>query len=55
MGIFGWYISGKLQNNKTIPKDQMALYNKLVPIFKIIDLMLLKRVGLSVISVGLKK
>jgi hypothetical protein len=54
MGIPGWYISGKLQKNKTIPKSQMSLYNKLVPIFKLIDKIVLNRVGLSVISVGRK-
>lgn len=34
MGIPGWYISGKLQKNKTIPKSQMSLYNTFVPIFE---------------------
>lgn len=55
MGIPGWYVSGKLQGNKTIPKGQMTLYNKLVPAFKIVDRMLLNKIGLSVISVGIKK
>lgn len=54
MGIPGWYVSGKLQRNKTIPKNQMAFYNKLVPIFKIVDKVLFNQVGLSVISVGVK-
>lgn len=55
MGIPGWYISGKLQQNKTIPKSQMSLYNKLVPLFKLVDKFLLNKVGLSVISVGIKQ
>lgn len=54
MGIFGWWVSGKLQKNKTIPKGQMNLYNKLVPIFKLIDTCTLRRMGLSVIVVGKK-
>lgn len=54
MGIPGWYISGKLQSNKTIPKKQMSLYNKFVPVFKVIDRILLNKFGLSVISVGVK-
>jgi 2-polyprenyl-3-methyl-5-hydroxy-6-metoxy-1,4-benzoquinol methylase len=54
MGIPGWYVSGKLQKNKTIPKSQMSLYNKLVPAFKIIDRIIMNKAGLSVISVGLK-
>ena len=54
MGIPGWYISGKLQKNKTIPKSQMSLYNKLVPVFKVVDKCLFNSAGLSVISVGVK-
>jgi SAM-dependent methyltransferase len=54
MGIPGWYISGKLQKNKTIPKAQMSLYNKLVPFFKLVDKCLFNSAGLSVISVGVK-
>ncbi len=52
MGIPGWYVSGKLQRNKTIPKNQMALYNKLVPVFRLVDICVFNTVGLSVISVG---
>lgn len=51
-GIFGWYVSGKLQRNKTIPGGQMNLYNKLVPLFKIADKFTFNKVGLSVICVG---
>ena len=54
MGIPGWYFSGKLQNNRTIPRWQMGIYNKLVPLFKIVDKCLFHTVGLSVISVGVK-
>ena len=54
MGIPGWYVSGKLQMNKTIPKGQMSLYNKLVPLFRLVDKILFSSVGLSVISVGVK-
>jgi len=53
-GIAGWYMSGKVQRNKTIPKSQMSLYNKLVPLFKMIDKCILNKAGLSVISVGRK-
>jgi SAM-dependent methyltransferase len=54
MGIPGWYISGKLQKNKTIPKSQMSFYNKLVPVFKLVDKCLFNSAGLSVVSVGVK-
>jgi len=53
-GIFGWFFSGKILNKKTIPKGQMNIYNKLVPVFKIIDKMTLNNMGLSVIVVGEK-
>lgn len=54
IGIFGWWLSGKIQKNKTIPKGQMGLYNKLVPLFKIADYSVFKSMGLSTIVVGKK-
>ena len=53
-GILGWFVSGKLLKNKTIPECQMNLYDNLVPIFRIIDRLLLNQVGLSVISIAQK-
>lgn len=53
-GIFGWWLSGRILRKKTIPKGQMKLYDQLVPLFRIVDKVLLNQVGLSVISVGLK-
>jgi len=52
VGMLGWYISGKRQKNETIPKDQMKLYDKLVTVAKLIDSILLNRVGLSVITIA---
>lgn len=52
MGILGWFISGKLQKNTTFPQGQMNLYNTFVPLFKIIDKIILNQIGLSVITVG---
>lgn len=54
MGIFAWFISGKLQKNNTIPTGQMRLYNSLVPVFKIIDTLVFRLWGLSTIVVGKK-
>ncbi|MBL0341434.1 MAG: methyltransferase [Bacteroidetes bacterium] len=53
-GIPGWFVSGKLQKNKTIPKSQMKIFNSLVPLFKIADSLLLNKVGLSVVCIGKK-
>ncbi len=52
MGIFGWFVSGNLLKKRTIPSGQMGLYNKLVPIFRLIDKIVLQQVGLSVVVVG---
>ena len=54
MGIFAWFISGKLQGNKIIPQGQMKLYNLLVPFFRIIDILTFRQIGLSTIVVGKK-
>ncbi|MBS0001194.1 MAG: class I SAM-dependent methyltransferase [Cyclobacteriaceae bacterium] len=53
-GTFGWFVSGKLQKNNTIPGRQMKLYNRLVPAFKMLDKLVLNNAGLSVIAVGRK-
>jgi hypothetical protein len=54
MGIFAWFVSGKLQKNNSIPAGQMRLYNMLVPVFKIIDILVFRICGLSTIVVGHK-
>ena len=52
--IAGWWFSGNILKKKTIPKGQMRIYNMLVPIFKIVDKIVLNRVGISVIVEGIK-
>jgi SAM-dependent methyltransferase len=54
IGIFGWWFSGSILKKKTIPGGQMKLYNSLVSVFKIIDKVILNKMGLSVITVGKK-
>lgn len=54
-GIPGWFVSGRLLRNKIIPEGQMKFYNMLVPLFRIIDKLVLNRAGLSVITIGQKK
>jgi 2-polyprenyl-3-methyl-5-hydroxy-6-metoxy-1,4-benzoquinol methylase len=54
IGTIGWYVSGKLQANKSIPKSQMNLYNKLVWLFRLVDKIVLNKIGLSVVVVGEK-
>lgn len=50
-GILAWWISGKVFRHKTIPAGEMKLYNTFVPVFRIIDKLVLKKLGLSVVCV----
>ena len=52
IGILGWFVSGSILKKETIPSGQMDLYNKLVPIFRMIDKVTFNQIGLSVIVVG---
>jgi 2-polyprenyl-3-methyl-5-hydroxy-6-metoxy-1,4-benzoquinol methylase len=54
IGILGWFVSGSLLKKDTIPGGQMKLYNKLVPIFRLIDRVVFRLMGLSVVVVGNK-
>jgi 2-polyprenyl-3-methyl-5-hydroxy-6-metoxy-1,4-benzoquinol methylase len=53
-GIPAWFISGKIQENKTIPSGQMKFFDKIVPVMRFLDKILFKRIGLSVVCVGKK-
>lgn len=53
-GILGWAMNGSLLKKKTIPRNQLLLFDKLVPVFKLIDSITFHRVGLSVIAIGRK-
>jgi SAM-dependent methyltransferase len=53
-GIPGWFFSGRIQKNKTIPGTQMKFYNQLVPFFRILDKITINVAGLSVIAIGIK-
>jgi len=53
-GILGWFISGTILKNKTIPSSQMNLFNALTPAFKLVDKIVFHQLGLSVWSVAEK-
>lgn len=55
IGILGWFVSGSILKKKTIPEGQMGLFNTLVPVFKLADILTLKKIGLSVICISVKK
>lgn len=54
-GMIGWWFTGSLLKKKIIPKWQLQFFNKFVPLFKLIDKLLLQRTGLSVIAVAKNK
>lgn len=55
IGILGWFVSGSILKKKTIPEGQMGLFNTLVPVFKLADILTFKKIGLSVICISVKK
>jgi 2-polyprenyl-3-methyl-5-hydroxy-6-metoxy-1,4-benzoquinol methylase len=54
VGIAGWFVTGSILKKESIPEGQMGLYNKLVPIIKVIDKVVFNQFGLSSIAVGRK-
>lgn len=55
IGLFGWFFSGRILKKEVIPNDQVKIFNRLVPIFKIIDKVIFQSIGLSTIIVGKKQ
>jgi len=54
IGLFGWFFSGSILKKRQVPVGQVKIFNRLVPLFKIIDLATFNRIGLSTIVVGEK-
>jgi len=55
VGIIAWFLSGKVLKDDHVPSGKMKLFNFLLPLFKIVDKCILKKIGLSTIVVGEKK
>lgn len=53
-GVAGWFLFGKLLNNRQIKEGQMKLYDNFVSIFRLIDKLLFHKFGLSLIMIGKK-
>ena len=49
LGMLGWFLNGNLFKKSEINKDASSLFDKLVPIMKIIEKLFRKSFGLSVI------
>jgi SAM-dependent methyltransferase len=54
-GIAGWFLFGKLLKRKLIGSEEMSVFNRFVPLFKLIDRISLKKLGLSAIFIAQKK
>lgn len=54
MGIVAWMLGGAIFNHKVVPEGNMTLYNRFVPLWKIIDKIFGRWVGLSLIVIGEK-
>ena len=51
-GIFGWLLFGKILNQRMLTKNEMSIFNKIVPVAKLLDKLFAKKIGLSVIATG---
>jgi SAM-dependent methyltransferase len=54
VGIGAWFLFGKLFGRKQIEGGEMGLFNKLVPIFKLMDKITFRIIGLSLIVIATK-
>ncbi len=53
-GIPGWWLSGNVFKRKMVTGNQMKTYDRLVPLFKVVDAVMNKVGGLSVIAIAQK-
>jgi 2-polyprenyl-3-methyl-5-hydroxy-6-metoxy-1,4-benzoquinol methylase len=54
VGIAGWMVNGRILRKRLIPRKQLQLFDKLMPVIKLIDALTFHKIGLSVIAVGRK-
>jgi SAM-dependent methyltransferase len=54
LGIAGWLLFGKILGKKQLEQQELNIYNHLVPIFKFIDILLFRKIGLSLITIASK-
>jgi hypothetical protein len=54
-GIPGWWFSGSVLRKRIIPGSQIKIFERLVPVFRIIDNCTKQAVGLSVIAAATKQ
>jgi 2-polyprenyl-3-methyl-5-hydroxy-6-metoxy-1,4-benzoquinol methylase len=55
LGIPAWFFGGKIMKKKEVDGGQMNLYDKLVPIARVLDAVTFRKVGLSIIALATKR
>lgn len=55
LGIPAWIFGGKIMKKKEVEGGQMNLYDKLVPLARILDVVTFRKVGLSIIALATKR
>jgi len=53
-GIAGWLLFGKISKRKQIEQNEMGIFNRLVPVFKLLDIISFRAIGLSIIIIATK-
>lgn len=53
-GMVGWIFSGKILGKKQIGKNEMSFFDRIVPVVKILDKLVFKKAGLSLILAAQK-
>lgn len=54
-GIPGWWLTGSVMKKKVIPGVQLKIFNRLVPLFRLLDKLVLRQIGLSAIAVAVNR
>lgn len=54
LGMVGWYVNGNICKNPVINKQASGIFDKLVPAMRIIERLLGRRIGLSIICFAKK-
>lgn len=54
-GFFGWYYHGKILKTKLHPEGDISLFDRLVPVFSFLEMIIRPPFGLSLIVIAKKK
>ena len=52
LGALGWFVNGRLLRQEVPPKDQLKLFNLLVPVVQLIESMVPPPFGISLLSIA---